>query len=158
MFRTRTPLSKIRRSSTARLACVRPPASVHPEPGSNSPLYVCSLAHSKLLTLWFFLTFFLVVICMSMISLLFALFPVTSSVVGRLNCECKSINYFLNDQIFLKKILSPDIHCVIQQTPSLTYLSFQIWPLSLSCASPLSLPRIGIAKVQLIFKLPNVFW
>ena len=25
---------------TVRLACVKPPASVHPEPGSNSPLYI----------------------------------------------------------------------------------------------------------------------
>ena len=25
---------------TPRLACVKPPASVHPEPGSNSPLYL----------------------------------------------------------------------------------------------------------------------
>ena len=40
MFRTRAPLSVSRRKPTARLACVRPPASVHPEPGSNSPLYV----------------------------------------------------------------------------------------------------------------------
>ncbi|KAF1853363.1 hypothetical protein Lal_00009750 [Lupinus albus] len=40
VFRTRAPLSRFRRISTARLACVRPPASVHPEPGSNSPLYV----------------------------------------------------------------------------------------------------------------------
>ena len=48
MFRTRTPLSSRRNETTAQLACVRPPASVHPEPGSNSPLYVCSFAHSKL--------------------------------------------------------------------------------------------------------------
>ncbi len=41
VLRTRTPLSLSRRRNTARLACVRPPASVHPEPGSNSPLYVC---------------------------------------------------------------------------------------------------------------------
>ena len=33
-------LSSSKLPNTARLACVRPPASVHPEPGSNSPLYV----------------------------------------------------------------------------------------------------------------------
>ena len=44
--RLHTRYSPIRRSSaeasspvTPRLACVRPAASVHPEPGSNSPLY-----------------------------------------------------------------------------------------------------------------------
>ena len=34
---TRAPLAT--RGAAARLACVRPVASVHPEPGSNSPLY-----------------------------------------------------------------------------------------------------------------------
>ena len=34
---TRAPLAT--RSAAARLACVRPVASVHPEPGSNSSLY-----------------------------------------------------------------------------------------------------------------------
>ena len=29
-----------RRDLTVRLACIRPAASVHPEPGSNSPLYI----------------------------------------------------------------------------------------------------------------------
>ena len=61
MFRTRTPLSLFRRRNTARLACVRPPASVHPEPGSNSPLYVC-LTHSKFdfaLVLIFYLVVYL---------------------------------------------------------------------------------------------------
>ena len=64
MFRTRAPLSSIRRYSTARLACVRPPASVHPEPGSNSPLYVCLSLYSisiKIDALVFFP--YLVVIC-----------------------------------------------------------------------------------------------
>ena len=30
-----------RRTFTVRLACIRPAASVHPEPGSNSSLYYC---------------------------------------------------------------------------------------------------------------------
>ena len=35
---TRAPLAT--RGAAARLACVRPVASVHPEPGSNSSLYL----------------------------------------------------------------------------------------------------------------------
>ncbi len=35
MLRTRAPLVL----RPVRLACIRPAASVHPEPGSNSPLY-----------------------------------------------------------------------------------------------------------------------
>ena len=31
---------------TVRLACIKPPASVHPEPGSNSPLYCCSYIYT----------------------------------------------------------------------------------------------------------------
>jgi hypothetical protein len=37
-LRTRAPLSRVRKRDTVRLACIRPAASVHPEPGSNSPL------------------------------------------------------------------------------------------------------------------------
>ena len=142
MFRTRAPLSKIRRSSTARLACVRPPASVHPEPGSNSPLYVC-LTHSKLLTLYFFLTF-LVVICMSMISLLFAL--LRSSFLSLIpNCECKSINYFLIDQIFLKEFLTffhkPNNFLNLKSTkPSTSLPNFS---------------RFGSAKIRSFFNYTN---
>ena len=36
-LRTRSPLVSVRRPVTVRLACIKPPASVHPEPGSNSP-------------------------------------------------------------------------------------------------------------------------
>ena len=39
-LRTRPPLSPPRRGVPVRLACIRPAASVHPEPGSNSPLYI----------------------------------------------------------------------------------------------------------------------
>ena len=37
-LRTRAPLSSPRRGIPVRLACIRPAASVHPEPGSNSSL------------------------------------------------------------------------------------------------------------------------
>ena len=40
-LRTRAPLSGSRRTLPVRLACIRPAASVHPEPGSNSSLYYC---------------------------------------------------------------------------------------------------------------------
>ena len=40
-LRTRPPLSGPRRAPPVRLACIRPAASVHPEPGSNSSLYYC---------------------------------------------------------------------------------------------------------------------
>ena len=40
-LRTRPPLSSPRRGIPVRLACIRPAASVHPEPGSNSSLYYC---------------------------------------------------------------------------------------------------------------------
>ena len=40
-LRTRAPLSLPRRGDPVRLACIRPAASVHPEPGSNSSLYYC---------------------------------------------------------------------------------------------------------------------
>ena len=40
-LRTRAPLSSPRRGPPVRLACIRPAASVHPEPGSNSSLYYC---------------------------------------------------------------------------------------------------------------------
>ena len=42
MLLTRTPLTCFRRIRSVRLACVRHAASVHPEPGSNSPLtFLC---------------------------------------------------------------------------------------------------------------------
>src|SRR5258707_11557284 len=52
VLRTRSPLTPLRAS--VRLACIRHAASVHPEPGSNSPLFDLSperderaLAHSS---------------------------------------------------------------------------------------------------------------
>ena len=45
MLRTRAPLVIIvlLQHVTVQLACIKPAASVHPEPGSNSPLYNISL-------------------------------------------------------------------------------------------------------------------
>ena len=40
-LRTRAPLSLPRREDPVRLACIRPAASVHPEPGSKSSLSYC---------------------------------------------------------------------------------------------------------------------
>ncbi len=40
MLRTRAPLFEVLLLHIVRLACIRPAASVHPEPGSNSPLYM----------------------------------------------------------------------------------------------------------------------
>ena len=52
MLLTRAPVATIRRRAAPRLACVRPIASVHPEPGSNSSLYnlfvLISLAQNSL--------------------------------------------------------------------------------------------------------------
>ena len=44
MLRTRTPLaiSVLLHHAAVQLACIKPAASVHPEPGSNSPLYIFS--------------------------------------------------------------------------------------------------------------------
>src|SRR5690606_40055329 len=49
-LRTRAPVSLEQAPNTPRLACVRPAASVHPEPGSNSSsynLYFNPLINSK---------------------------------------------------------------------------------------------------------------
>ena len=53
--------SPVRHSSLlwcVRLACIRHAASVHPEPGSNSPWYIHHQSSS--LTLLFFITFFVI--------------------------------------------------------------------------------------------------
>src|SRR6202000_605355 len=43
-------LMKSKLSNPVRLACIRPAASVHPEPGSNSPLYNVRLTSLTLLS------------------------------------------------------------------------------------------------------------
>ena len=50
-LRTRAPLSLPRRGDPVRLACIRPAASVHPEPGSNSSLYYCCTVNFPVLGL-----------------------------------------------------------------------------------------------------------
>ena len=98
MFRTRTPLSRFRRISTARLACVRPPASVHPEPGSNSPLYVCflKLRLNLKLTLWFSLLG-----CYFIFNdLLFFSLPPKSLLSVFQICECKDKNFSRFTKLF----------------------------------------------------------
>ena len=62
VFRTRLPVATIRRRAAPRLACIRPAASVHPEPGSNSPLLMyCSTRLVSLeiysVLLYFFIRF-----------------------------------------------------------------------------------------------------
>ena len=50
MLLTRAPVATIRIAASCdapRLACVRPIASVHPEPGSNSSLYICFFVSLK---------------------------------------------------------------------------------------------------------------
>lgn len=102
MFRTRAPLSRFRRISTARLACVRPPASVHPEPGSNSPLYVC-LTHSKFFNALVF-PYLVVILYVNDLQILRSYKTNSLSFSFRI-CECKSNTLFYSDQMFLKKIL-----------------------------------------------------
>ena len=55
-LRTRAPISGPRRGLPVRLACIRPAASVHPEPGSNSSLYYCCTFSFSCFRapLWFF--------------------------------------------------------------------------------------------------------
>ena len=101
MFRTRTPLSSFRRNSTARLACVRPPASVHPEPGSNSPLYVCP----KLTQSFYALVFPYFFGCYLYFNDLYSFRYIKPTLSVVLICECKSINLFLIPQIFFEKNL-----------------------------------------------------
>ena len=45
------------KTNTPRLACVKPAASVHPEPGSNSSSYIVCLNKSKLVIIVFYLRF-----------------------------------------------------------------------------------------------------
>lgn len=138
MFRTRTPLSRFRRISTARLACVRPPASVHPEPGSNSPLYVCflKLKLNLKLTLWFFLTWLLFYFQWSLI--LFA-----SSKVSSVSCfrfaSAKIKTIFEFAKLFLKFFFSHLNHLY-------------------SASTVVLLTIFAVAKVWIIFNMTKSFF
>ena len=133
MFRTRTPLSLSRRTNTARLACVRPPASVHPEPGSNSPLYVC-LTHSKVIDALVFPYFFG---CYLYVNDLYSyrFFFGNSFCRSVPNCDCKSIKLFLIDQMFFKKIKS------FLSNPYLSIILIQSISTSLPASLDLGLQR-----------------
>ena len=133
MLRTRTPLSSSRRNSTARLACVRPPASVHPEPGSNSPLYVC-LTHSKVIDALVFPYFFG---CYLYVNDLYSyrFFFGNSFCRSVPNCDCKSIKLFLIDQMFFKKIKS------FLSNPYLSIILIQSISTSLPASLDLGLQR-----------------
>ena len=104
-LRTRPPLSTPRRGPPVRLACIRPAASVHPEPGSNSSLYIVVL-----------ILFFC---CSWRIHLLSSLFGILGSLPFRLlfigsllsknfatsisvDCGCKSTHFFLTRNTFLQ--------------------------------------------------------
>ena len=133
MLRTRTPLSIFRRKSTAQLACVRPPASVHPEPGSNSPLYVC-LTHSKVIDALVFPYFFG---CYLYVNDLYSyrFFFGNSFCRSVPNCDCKSIKLFLIDQMFFKKIKS------FLSNPYLSIILIQSISTSLPASLDLGLQR-----------------
>ena len=133
MFRTRAPLSLFRRTNTARLACVRPPASVHPEPGSNSPLYVC-LTHSKVIDALVFPYFFG---CYLYVNDLYSyrFFFGNSFCRSVPNCDCKSIKLFLIDQMFFKKIKS------FLSNPYLSIILIQSISTSLPASLDLGLQR-----------------
>ena len=124
--RLHTRYSPVRRSSagasspvTPRLACVRPLASVHPEPGSNSPLYeLFFLSFSQILRLYEPLVLTYISICpvlprklqmFSKISIFwrrtlsraaYFLASVSASVSFLPESECKSIADFRTAQAF----------------------------------------------------------
>ena len=118
---------------TVRLACVRPPASVHPEPGSNSPLYVC-LTHSKVIDALVFPYFFG---CYLYVNDLYSyrFFFGKSFCRSVPNCDCKSIKLFLIDQMFFKKIKS------FLSNPYLSIILIQSISTSLPASLDLGLQR-----------------
>ena len=127
-LRTLAPVaaSVLLHRAAPRLACVKPAASVHPEPGSNSSLYIhimlscpdafCSLfGINAALYLWIttFVTIpvlactFLSVFSMSFFNFLRFLAGVKKS--RSLKRDCKGINFFLTCKIilnFFQKIFS----------------------------------------------------
>ena len=92
-------------NAAPRLACVKPIASVHPEPGSNSSLYILFLIRLSLNSSfivvknrrWYFLP------CTYTTFLLFSIFQRTCLRFHRNGLQ--SYNIFLNRQNISKKIL-----------------------------------------------------
>ena len=112
---TRAPLNIIRKLYSVRLACIRPAASVHPEPGSNSPLYVC-LTHSKNWRFSFSLLFWLLLYFQW--SLFFSLHPETLSVVCS-ELRVQKYKLFLNwPNVFEKnlKLLFRKLYSLVNQS------------------------------------------
>ena len=111
--------SPVRHSSIAarvRLACISHAASVHPEPGSNSPLYVC-LTHSKIIDALVFPYFFG---CYLYVNDLFSfrLYPETLSVVCS-ELRVQKYKIFLNWQnVFEKnlKLLFRKLYSLVNQS------------------------------------------
>ncbi len=135
VFRTRLPVSIIRKLYTPRLACVKPAASVHPEPGSNSSLYIYRLLN-------FFTSTHLSRI--SVIKLLYYFATLVSMI---------SMNYF---PLCLISLLIPSPQIPYQSFGSAKILPFSILPnlfalfFSLVFSTPLS---ILIYKKQFFQKI-----
>ena len=90
-------------SAAPRLACVKPAASVHPEPGSNSSLYI-SYTSSPLLTLYQFpkkstlsILSFSVLACTCSSSIFNDLVPSSRKGTAKVNHFFESAKYFLKN-------------------------------------------------------------
>ena len=123
-----------------RLACVKPIASVHPEPGSNSSLYIyffirLSLNSSfivvKILWRWYFFTLYLYYIFV-VFNLSKNLFPFSSKRTAKLRHFFELTKYFKKNIYFFFSIIC-----------------------SLTRRQPLS---IADAKLLLFLKLPKYFY
>ena len=80
-----------------RLACVKPAASVHPEPGSNSSLYIISLARFLTLLIQKELTLSIFLFLGTCLYLSYQSFNDLFITAPRVFCEadCKGRHYFL---------------------------------------------------------------
>ncbi len=90
-----------RRKRTVRLACIRPAASVHPEPGSNSS----SLIFSFISTLRFCLQFILAswLIHQFQLTLIFFCVPIASAAVSATSAKrVQRYDCFSNYQTFIE--------------------------------------------------------
>ena len=110
-LRTRAPVSKEQAPSTPRLACVRPAASVHPEPGSNSSSYILILLRSLCQVFLFSIirVLTLSLCCQSNMSmnvsfLSYASLPNPQPCGVCLSKRVQNYNFFLIRQAFFEKI------------------------------------------------------
>ena len=83
-----------------RLACIRHAASVHPEPGSNSPL---SFSIFRQFHVFLTLSFFSIFIDVFTVQFSMSLCPLVecSSIIPSIPCLCKSFFYFFSFFCFL---------------------------------------------------------